>query len=84
MNNTVRILNFEWPLSKRLENDDVLIVQLLSHQRHQCDKTLGYYTLQMDKVVAEEHVHLVDSFSDINDRALPISSRITLPRFLNP
>jgi hypothetical protein len=65
--------NFEWPISKRLENDDVLIVQLLSHQRHQCDKTLGYYTLQMDKVVAEEHVHLVDSFSDINDRALPVS-----------
>ncbi|XP_022168096.1 otoferlin-like isoform X2 [Myzus persicae] len=65
--------NFEWPISKRLENDDVLIVQLLSHQRHQCDKTLGYYTLQMDKVVVEEHVHLVDSFSDINDRALPIT-----------
>lgn len=65
--------NFEWPLSKRLENDDVLIVQLLSHQRHQCDKTLGYYTLQMDRVVVEEHVHLVDSFSDINDRALPVS-----------
>lgn len=65
--------NFEWPISKRLENDDVLIVQLLSHQRHQCDKTLGYYTLQMDRVVVEEHVHLVDSFSDINDRALPVS-----------
>ncbi|XP_025413884.1 otoferlin-like isoform X4 [Sipha flava] len=65
--------SFEWPLSKRLENDDVLIVHLLSHQRHQCDKTLGYYTLPMDRVVAEVHVHLVDSFSDINDRTLPIT-----------
>lgn len=70
--------SFEWPLSKRLENDDVLILHLLSHQRHQCDKTLGYYTLPMDKVLAEHHVHLVDSFSDINDRTLPVSRVILM------
>ncbi|VVC45933.1 Hypothetical protein CINCED_3A012645 [Cinara cedri] len=69
--NGAKMNNFEWPLTRRLEKDDVLIVQLLSHQRHQCDKTLGYYTLPMDRVVVEGHVHLVDSFSAINDRNLP-------------
>lgn len=49
-------------------------MHLLSHQRHQSDKTLGYYTLLMDRVVDEGHVHLVDSFSDINDRNLPVSN----------
>jgi len=68
--------NFEWPIAKRLENDDVLIVHLLSHQRHQCDKTLGLYTLPMDRVAAQGHVHLVDSFSDVNDRNLPVSGNI--------
>lgn len=66
--------NFEWPLTKRLESVDVLIVQLLSHQRHQSDKTLGYYTLPMDRVVTEGQVHLVDTFSDTNVRNLPVSN----------
>ncbi|XP_050539137.1 otoferlin-like isoform X2 [Daktulosphaira vitifoliae] len=64
---------FQWPLQKCLESGDLLIVQLLGHQRHQSDKTLGYYTLSMDRVVTERRVHFIDSFSDINDRSLPIT-----------
>ncbi|XP_050432533.1 otoferlin-like isoform X3 [Adelges cooleyi] len=78
INSTLVNQKFDWPLLKKLESDDLLIIQLLSHQRHQCDKTLGYYTLPLDKVVAERFVHLIDSFSDINDRALPITIDLDL------
>ncbi|XP_050298666.1 otoferlin-like [Anthonomus grandis grandis] len=62
--------DFEWPIARPAEEDEIIIIELYSRNRLFADKLLGTYRMMLQKVVQEGKLSVCDYLVDGNNKTL--------------
>ncbi|EEC19061.1 conserved hypothetical protein [Ixodes scapularis] len=65
---------FEWPVGRPVENQEVLEVQVLQHNKYFTNRVLGVYGLVLQQLVEDGHLAICDSIVDENN--MPVAGAL--------
>ncbi|KAH9363612.1 hypothetical protein HPB48_004133 [Haemaphysalis longicornis] len=62
---------FEWPVGRPVENQEVLEIQVLQHNRYFVNRVLGLYGLVLQRLAEDGHLSVCDEIVDENNKPVP-------------